>query len=447
MKYDSVDDLYDDESAGSGAAPDSNEVGSPDVDSLYDDDETDDKDKGDPAPPDADPPQETEEERTAREEQEAEDARIAGLSDEEREAERVAALSDDEREAERREALTEEERAAEDAEIERRAGLTDEERAAEDEEAAKAAETPTNSVVEKFLEKFGVQGGVIEFEDGNSDHISSFDEETQLGILEEIVQSQQQTMEDKYGLSEVEVDLVNKLRSEDGPTLEDAISSMVSAQVAEREAEVDDIFTKYLKDNAEEGEELTDEDIAAELELVKKSKSYKKNVEAIRKNYISDRESKRKEWQDERKQEFKAAQDNEIQKVVDGVREVADVAGWKVDDKTKNEIIADLVELDENGTSAFTREIISDPKKMFEAQWYMKFGADYFAKMDTYYKGEIEKAKEIGKKEALAKKKAAPKVSATKKGGKDQKPKGGEKPKTTFSRKPNKVDSVDELYN
>lgn len=469
MAYDDINDLYNEDEEGATPESGENEHSDPNFESLYEDDDDDDPDnkgtEGEPNNEDEGEPgdTETEEEKEARI---TEEARVAALTDEEREAERVEGLTEEEVEQERRDALTDEEREAEDAEVERRANLTDEEREAEDEAAAAEAEAEaaavnSSPVIEKFLAKFGVEGGMIEFEDGESDHISAFNEETQLKILDEIVKQQQETVEAKFGLSTDEVDVINKLRSEDGPSFEEVIESVIQERLAERELNSkfegdvnyeemgeDELFSLQLRNSLEEGEELTDEEIAEELELVKKSKSFKANAEVIRKNLIADREEKKTEWKNERKGEFKKQKDNEIQIIVNNVRDVADVAGWKVNDETKNEIIADLVELDEQGESAFTREVLKDPKKMFEAQWFMKHGADYFAKMDTHFKAKIAEAREQGKKEALAKKKTAPKVSATRtKDGKKVVTKSTtSKPKSIFSKGPQRVDSVDSLY-
>ena len=95
--------------------------------------------------------------------------------------------------------------------------------------------------VERFLTEYGVRGGIITYEDGNSARFEELSASEQAEILRSLVLDNVPTIEEKYNLEDPEIDFLNALReSELSP--EEYINNLVArrAQIldAQREAEV-----------------------------------------------------------------------------------------------------------------------------------------------------------------------------------------------------------------
>ena len=62
------------------------------------------------------------------------------------------------------------------------------------------------------------------------------------------------------------------------------------------------------------------------------------------------------------------------------------------EDEEKNNILSYLAELDENGVSAFDKEL-NNPQRLYEAAWFLRYGKEAFDTLINAYESEIAKYK------------------------------------------------------
>jgi len=282
------------------------------------------------------------------------------------------------------------------------------------------------SVFNQFLKNFGIMDGKITFDDNTQVPFEELEPEKQLKILNGLVASQKSAIEEQYGLSEEEVQVLNKMRTEN-KTFDQIIDEISEQKLQKRlesqkafseenfaEMADDDLFKRYLKEN---NKELTDEEINADLETAKKLKNFKQTVEAIRNQYVAKQEEEKNKIIDEKNREREKKIEDNARSMTQIASQIDEIAGWPIDDDMKNEVLEDLVEIDENDLSNFTRTLAQDPRKMFETAWLAKYAPVLFERMDTYYKKEVEDAFEKGKNYALSNYK---KINAVKPDNKQQ---------------------------
>lgn len=66
--------------------------------------------------------------------------------------------------------------------------------------------------------------------------------------------------------------------------------------------------------------------------------------------------------------------------------------GILLEDEEKNNILSYLAELDENGVSAFYKEL-NNPQRLYEAAWFLRYGKEAFDTLINAYESEIAKYK------------------------------------------------------
>lgn len=263
--------------------------------------------------------------------------------------------------------------------------------------------------IEQFLSKYGVVGGMISFEDGESKHFNDLTESEKFNILQDLSETTSQDLEAQYGLDEEEVGLINWLREQNRP-LQESIEELAQARVeqilafnesgsTDFSAMADDaIMMRWLK---ETDPEASEEDLAEELTRQKESKLYEKNINRLREQFTAQQAEVEKQAQAEQEQEMFNALEEQRTVIVDAVQDINEVAGFEVSDEDKNVILKDLLETNEYGDSLFMEEVFSDPKTLFKAAWMYKNGEAYIDNLEQYYKKAIAKAYQDGKSQAI----------------------------------------------
>lgn len=140
--------------------------------------------------------------------------------------------------------------------------------------------------------------------------------------------------------------------------------------------------------------DLTDEELSQELEKeLQNEELFKKKVTKLRTEY--------KTLEDEYNQELEAQNNLERQEkynqFVDTMVDVAvntpEFYGIELEDNEKNDVLGFLLDVDESGTSEFYKAI-NDPKKLYEAAWFIKYGKEAFDTLKNAYESEITKLKD-----------------------------------------------------
>jgi hypothetical protein len=278
-----------------------------------------------------------------------------------------------------------------------------------DEENSQENEEEVLTGIEKYLTSNGIEGGIIEFEDGTKKHYNDLTQDEQFNVLKSIAENEKITIEEKFELDADEIGVLNYLRESKKPVAE-ALEDLVEAEINRRAASSSDIATDFLKLSDEavylkwlknSDPESTDEDLQEALDAAKKNKSFTKQASNIRAGFISEQERlmevESAKIQEEQRRELEADRET----IVNVVSELTNVAGWEITDAQKNDVLASLLETNSQGDSLFMEKVFSDPKKLFEVAWMEKFGNDYYDKMGEYYKNEISAAYARGKKEGI----------------------------------------------
>jgi hypothetical protein len=260
-----------------------------------------------------------------------------------------------------------------------------------------------SSVINSFLERYGVENGTISYQDGTTAVFSELPVEEQLEVLETLAQSTSPSVESEYGLVQEEIDVLNAMRN-NNLTFDEIVDQVVASRLQEKELNsrfgaatdfskvaTDDIYRTFLQ---EQNPEYTPEEIEEDLALAKENKTFDVTVNILRGKYQEQQDKERATWLTNQKFNEQAELENDKKEIVTAVSGLTEIAGWPIDDDMKNEVLEDLVETDAKNQSKFMREVLSDPIKMFEAAWYIKNGPALFARLDAHYKEEVRKAKQ-----------------------------------------------------
>lgn len=229
-----------------------------------------------------------------------------------------------------------------------------------------------NDLTQEVLRMNGITDlNKIKFEDESGAIVErswdSLTREEQLGIL-----TGQTAEEDE--LSQEEIDLLNNLR-QSGLSVEDWLQSLMPTQ--QPSYKIDDLSDEdvYALDLLEKvGEEnITDEELAEAIENAKKNEAlFKKTVEGLRKEYI-----KLQQDEEARAEQEYAAQQQEMYNnwsasIIDQIQGLNSFAGQDLElsDEEKQNLANYTLQIDNNGTSAFGRDL-QNPQLFAEAAFWL----------------------------------------------------------------------------
>lgn len=258
-----------------------------------------------------------------------------------------------------------------------------------------------NPVLDNLLKAKGITDGKIkiidEDESENEVNFSDLSVEEQLEILKD------SSLSEDNDLDESEVELLNFIR-EKNLSVEDFLELYKQEIIASLEEsttqnyEIDayddsELFMLDLKNKYD----LTDEELEKELEKELKDETlFKKKVDVLRAEY--------KQLEDEQKEaqklEFEQKQQEEYNKFAERMVNIAvetpEFYGIELEDEEKNEVLSFLLDIDESGVSEFSKTL-NDPKKLYEAAWFLRYGKESFDALKNAYESEIAKIKKDSK--------------------------------------------------
>lgn len=263
--------------------------------------------------------------------------------------------------------------------------------------------------IEQYLSQFDIEGGMINFDDGSSVHFNDLEPDKQADVLGNLHNVAATSIEEKYGLDENEVGLINYLR-ENKLTVESMIENMAEERMnvvmAMRDIETvnyeemndDAVYLQFLKKS---NPEATIEQLEGDLEKAKQQSNFDKVSASLRLQFKSEQDSLVKGKLEQDTVEQRRVIEEQRQQVVNTVAGIGDVAGMKIDDQLKNGVLDKVLEVNEYGDSMFMEEVFSDPKRLFEAAFWFYNGQDLMVQRDNYWKQEKSKAYKRGRQEAL----------------------------------------------
>lgn len=226
------------------------------------------------------------------------------------------------------------------------------------------------SIIDEFLALNGISNGTIKFiDDDNKETEKNFYEltkEEQLEVLNSFMQNPEQpdTVEQQF----LEYLKGNNLSVNDFLTqYKDEVVKELTAQY-EPNYEIDayddeELFLLDLKSKYD----LTDEELKAELEKeLQNDVLFKKKVDSLRSEY----KKLEDQYKETQQAEFNKQREEEYNKFADTIVDVAvknsDFYGIELEDSEKNEVLSFLLDLDDNGTSEFYKEL-NKPDRLYEA--------------------------------------------------------------------------------
>lgn len=270
------------------------------------------------------------------------------------------------------------------------------------EETKPYSEQPSqqDDLVIDLLNSIGIKDGKVSIidESGNASEIdfNSLSKEEKLSILNPQVEPAQRVSEDD--LDDSEIELLNQIR-ERGQTVNEFLEEYKQSVLTELglnssqysiDAYTDqELYALDLKNKFD----LSDEEIVSELQKeMQNEELFTKKVNALRTEY----KTLEDQYNEAREQEFQRQQEQEFSEFSEQMTNVAvdttELHGIEIEDDEKNRVLSFLLDIDENGTSEFHRAL-SDPKKLFEAAWFMCYGKESFDLIKNAYETEMAKLK------------------------------------------------------
>lgn len=140
--------------------------------------------------------------------------------------------------------------------------------------------------------------------------------------------------------------------------------------------------------------DLTDDELKIELEKEQQNPDlFKKKIDKLRGEYKASEDAFKQQQQDAYEQENQRQYEEFSKQVTDAANKTVDIYGIiDIEDGDKTDVLNSLLELDEQGNTEFGR-MLSDPAKLYEAAWFLKYGKDAFGALQSYYTSEISKLK------------------------------------------------------
>jgi len=266
------------------------------------------------------------------------------------------------------------------------------------------------SGIDLFLSDYGVRGGIIKFEDGETAHFSELTPDGQKEVLSSLVTNSVPTIEDKFDLNDNEIMFLNALRESGSDNVEDFVNGIVDHRmdsvISEQAAtnlnfgtiEDNDIFLMHLRENHPE---FSEADLADELEKATELATYSDTVNVIRDSFIERQEVLKEDLQNKSDGAYWneiEGQRHEIAGVVEGI---TNIAGAPVTDDVKEYLLHDMMELNDHNDPILMEKIFADPTTMFKASWFLEYGEDYIQNLNSYWKKEVSKAARAGYEQSV----------------------------------------------
>lgn len=260
-------------------------------------------------------------------------------------------------------------------------------------------EKSENSIISSLLKTQGIENNLVTIvgEDGVEQQVDFYElpESEQLEIL-----TANSTV-NEFNLNDSELQLVNLLR-ENNLTIDQYLELykqqiLTEASTNQQTTYDIDAYTDqelFLLDLKNRFEDLTDEELALELETeLKKPEIFARKTAKLRAEY------KQLEDLDKENKANLAKQNQEMQyqqfadQMVSVATNTNEFHGITVEDEEKQKTLQYLLALDNNGTSKFALDL-NDPKKLYEAAWYLLYGKEAFSAIEQAYESEIAKLKQ-----------------------------------------------------
>lgn len=270
----------------------------------------------------------------------------------------------------------------------------------EDDIFGELKEEPKEDLISDLLKTRGINGTKLTMLDEEEKEVEvdffELPRKEQIEILNATEEPPEFVDDSLKGLADNEKEFLDYLR-EENISLDDYLNKykeqVISEAGVEPEVSYDiDAYTDeelFLLDLKSRYEDLTDDQLKNELDKALEDKEvFEKKIIKTREEYkgLEDRYKEDKAIQIEQQKE------EDYGKFIDTMVDVAvknpEFYGIELEDDEKNEILSYLLEMDDSGSSEFARAI-NDPKKLYEAAWFLKYGKEAFDAIRNAHESEI----------------------------------------------------------
>lgn len=257
------------------------------------------------------------------------------------------------------------------------------------------------SVTDAFLKSKGINPRAIKFEGSNGYTEQDFNDltrEEQLQIL------QSSDLDDDYGLTDDEIEVINSMRRNNWSTSDynNYIANLAIQNYVSQQKDLEqplyniDNFSDdelYLINLKQQIPDITDEEAYDELDSAKSNPDiFNKRIERLRNEYRqkedavkSQAEEDAKRAAEEQMKQFSDTILNTIEK--NSVIDLGD-SSLELSNEDKNAVANFLLGKDQAGVRYVARAL-NDPQALVEMAWYLTKGKEAFATLQNYYKQQI----------------------------------------------------------
>lgn len=253
-----------------------------------------------------------------------------------------------------------------------------------------------DDLLDTFLKSRGINPDSIKVETENGIEEFSFNDlsrEEQMSILNE------QPQKDDTELTEDEIDLINKLRSNNW-TQQD-YNNYIAQQAINSQQSEDSIYNiddysddeLFIMDLQAKIPDITEDEAVEELANAKTNENlFAKRISSLREEYKNKEDEERRQLESEQQ----AVQQQQMEQFKDTVlntiennREI-DLGGISLEmsDDDMNTVASFILDSDQAGVRHIAKAL-NDPNNIFQFAWWITKGQDAFRQLNDYYKRQI----------------------------------------------------------
>lgn len=139
--------------------------------------------------------------------------------------------------------------------------------------------------------------------------------------------------------------------------------------------------------------ELSEEELEQELEKeLQNPDLFKKKIGKIREEYRQLEDDYKQAQIDAEQSQREEQYNNLVQSMINVATNTPELYGLELEDSEKQEVLSFLLDLDKDGVSSFYKTL-NDPKKLYEAAWFLRYGKESFETLQAAYEAEIARLK------------------------------------------------------
>lgn len=257
---------------------------------------------------------------------------------------------------------------------------------------------PEQDYISRLLESRGFKNKTIQITDENGEvsdiNFDDLTDQEKFDLLNDTDKEDNSVLP-----SDDELQILNYLRT-NNMTLEDFAKWQREQGVQEYLANQTPIteFDEYSDDEIiaydfiqRFGEEMTDEEIDAEIDRLKADPdAYQKRVNLLRASYKSEAEAQSKLYEQEEQSRNQAAEQAFINAYTNAASDINYIHGMDLDNNDKQELLDFVLNKDAAGRTGLSKAL-DDPASVLKMAWYLQHGEEVYDATVDHFKKEIAK--------------------------------------------------------